>query len=453
LSFCLLDFLWKHGNLKQKWEICTENYRIYLRGVMDKFVIEGKARLSGTVRVGAAKNAVLPILAASLLAERGETVINQVPDLTDINTMIEVLKYLGAEVKRDHKQKKVGIKADSLKSSEAPYDLVRRMRASFLVLGPILARTGKAKVSLPGGCVIGQRPVNLHLLGLEKLGAKLKEEHGYIVASCDNLKGACVCFDRPSHTGTENLIMAAALGTGRTTLINAACDPEVVDLANFLNLMGAKVEGAGTSIVTVKGVKRLRAVEYTPIPDRLEAGTFMMAAGITGGYLEIKNADLAHLTIAIQKFQEMGLDIQENKGSVKVKGPRRLKGISVTTYPHPGFPTDLQASVMALAAVADGGSEIRETVFEERFTHVMELNRLGANIKVEGDKATISGVPRIKGATIMASDIRAGAGLTLAGLVAEGVTEIMRVYHIDRGYENFETKLATLGAKIKRVKE
>jgi UDP-N-acetylglucosamine 1-carboxyvinyltransferase len=311
----------------------------------------------------------------------------------------------------------------------------------------------KAKVSLPGGCVIGQRPVNLHLLGLEKLGAKLKEEHGYIVAFCDGLQGGTICFDRPTHTGTENLMMAAVLGRGKTTLINAACDPEVVDLANFLNSMGAKIKGAGTSIINIKGVKRLKAVEYTPIPDRLETGTFMMAAGITGGYIEIKNTNLAHLRIVTQKLQEMGLDIQENKGRVKVKGPKRLKEVSVTTYPHPGFPTDLQASIMALAAVAEGGSEIRETVFEERFTHVMELNRLGADIKVEGDKATIFGVPGIKGATIMASDIRAGAGLVLAGLVAEGVTEILRVYHIDRGYEDFENKMATLGASIKRMKE
>lgn len=420
---------------------------------MDKFIIEGGERLSGTVKIGGAKNAVLPILAASLLAESGETVVNQVPDLSDIHTMLEVLKHLGVKVKRDHKEKKVAIKADSLGGFEAPYDLVRRMRASFLVLGPVLARIGKAKVSLPGGCVIGQRPVNLHLSGLEQLGAKLREEHGYIVASCGGLKATDVCFDRPSHTGTENLMMAAALAKGRTTLINAACDPEVVDLARFLNSMGAKIEGAGTSMISIKGVKKLRAVEYTPIPDRLETGTFMMGAGITGGYVEIKNADVTHLRIVIQKLREMGVDIQENKGRVKVKGPKRLKGVSVTTYPHPGFPTDLQSSIMALAAVADGGSEIRETVFEERFTHVMELNRLGADIKVEGDKATISGLPKIKGATVMASDIRAGAGLTLAGLVAEGITEILRVYHIDRGYENFETKLATLGASVKRVKE
>ncbi len=420
---------------------------------MDKFVIEGRERLSGTVKIEGAKNTVLPIMAASLLAEKGETVINQVPNLTDIDTMLEVLKYLGAKVKRDPKEKKVSIKADSLKSFEAPYDLVRRMRASFLILGPILTRLGKAKVSLPGGCVIGQRPVNLHLSALERLGAKLKEEHGYIVASCERLKGTTICFDRPTHTGTENLMMAAALGEGRTTLINAACDPEVVDLANFLNSMGAKIAGAGTSTINIKGVKRLKAVEYTPIPDRLEAGTFMMAAGITGGYLEIRNTNLAHLRIVIQKLQEMGLDIDENKGRVKVRGPKRLKGVSITTCPHPGFPTDLQASIMALATVADGGSEIRETVFEERFTHVMEFNRLGADIKVEGDKATISGVPKIKGATVMASDIRAGAGLVLAGLVAEGVSEILRVYHIDRGYQDFETKLATLGAKIKRIKE
>jgi UDP-N-acetylglucosamine 1-carboxyvinyltransferase len=420
---------------------------------MDKFVIEGGERLSGTVKIGGAKNAVLPIMAASLLAEKGETIINQVPELTDIDTMIQVLKYLGAEVKRDLKDKKVSIKADNLKSSEAPYDLVRRMRASFLVLGPVLVRLGKAKVSLPGGCVIGQRPVNFHLLGQQSLGAKLKEEHGYIVASCDALKGTTICFDRPTHTGTENLMMAATLGTGRTTLINAACDPEVADLAKFLNLMGAKIDGVGTSTMSIKGTKSLKAVEYTPISDRLEAGTFMMAAGITGGYIEIRNTKLAHLRMVNQKLRDMGLDIQENKGRVKVKGPKRLKEVRVTTYPHPGFPTDLQASIMALACVAEGGSEIRETVFEERFTHVMELNRLGADIKVEGNKATVCGVPGLKGATVMASDIRAGAGLALAGLVAEGVTEILRVYHIDRGYDNFETKLATLGARIKRIKD
>jgi UDP-N-acetylglucosamine 1-carboxyvinyltransferase len=420
---------------------------------MDKFVIEGGERLSGTVKIGGAKNAVLPIMVASLLAEKGETIINQVPNLADIDTMVQVLKYLGAEVKRDLKDKKVSIKADNLRSSEAPYDLVSRMRASFLVLGPILARLGKAKVSLPGGCVIGQRPVNLHLLGLQRLGTKLKEEHGYIVASCDRLKGATICFDRPTHTGTENLMMAAVLGEGRTTLINAACDPEVVDLAGVLNLMGAKIEGAGTSTITIKGVKRLKAVEYTPISDRLETGTFMMAAGITGGYIEIRNAGLDHLRMVTQKLKEMGLDIQENKGRAKVKGPKKLKEVSVTTYPHPGFPTDLQASIMALASVAEGGSEIRETVFEERFTHVMELNRLGADIKVEGDKAIIFGVPKIRGATVMASDIRAGAGLVLAGLAAEGLTEVLRVYHIDRGYENFETKLATLGARIERIKD
>ena len=420
---------------------------------MDKFVIEGGERLSGTVKIGGAKNAVLPIMVASLLAEKGETIINNVPDLADIETMTQVMKHLGAEVKRDLKDKKMSIKADNLNTYEAPYELVRRMRASFLVLGAILARMGKAKVSLPGGCVLGQRPVNLHLLGLQSLGAKLKEEHGYIVASCDSLKGTTICFDRPTHTGTENLMMAASLGAGKTTLINAACDPEVVDLASFLNLMGARIEGAGTSTITIKGVKKLKAVAYTPISDRLETGTFMMAAGITGGYVEIRNARLAHLRMVTHKLKEMGVDIQENKGRVKVKGSKKVKGISVTTYPHPGFPTDLQASIMALASVAEGGSEIRETVFEERFTHVMELNRLGTDIKVEGDKAIVFGVPKIRGASVMASDIRAGAGLVLAGLRAEGLTEILRVYHIDRGYENFETKLATLGAKIKRIKD
>jgi len=419
---------------------------------MDKFIIEGGKRLSGTVQIESSKNATLPILAASLLVEKGETVINGMPTLVDVDTMLKVLEHLGAKVTRDKVDKKVTINAENLKGFEAPYDLVRKMRASFLVLGPLLARLKKAKVSLPGGCVLGPRPVNLHISGFTKLGAKIDEDHGYVMASCDQLSGNVICFDRPTHTGTENIMMAACLASGRTTIVNAACDPEVVDLANFLNLMGAKIRGAGNSTLYIDGVKKLNATEYTPIPDRLEAGTFMMAASITKGYVELKNVNPEHLSMVSLKLKEMGAEIEENKKKIKIKGPQRLQSVSVTTYPYPGFPTDLQASLVALASLASGTSQIRETVFEDRFTHVMELGRLGADIKVSGDRATINGVARLKGASIMASDIRAGAGLTLAGLTAEGTTEVLRVYHIDRGYNRFEEKLAKLGAEIKRVK-
>jgi UDP-N-acetylglucosamine 1-carboxyvinyltransferase len=418
---------------------------------MDKFVIEGGKRLSGTVDIGGSKNAVLPILVASLLVEKGEVTINNVPDLMDIRTIIKLMEHLGAEVKFYPEAKKVTIKADNLNNYEAPYDLVRKMRASFLVMGPLLARLGKAKVSLPGGCVLGQRPVDLHLAGLSKLGTQITEEHGYVIAEAQELNGNMIYFDRPSHTGTENIMMAAVLARGETTIINAACDPEVVDLSNFLNSMGARIGGAGTPVVNINGVKKLRAVEYSPIYDRLEASTYMMAAAITNGYIELKNLNIDHLSPVIYKLRQMGVELEGNKGKSKIKGPKRLKPISVITYPHPGFPTDMQASIMALATIADGASQIRETVFEDRFTHVMEYTRLGADIKVSGDRATISGVGKLKGASVMASDIRAGAGLVLAGLAAEGTTEVLRVYHIDRGYEKMEEKLSRLGAEIKRV--
>ncbi len=427
---------------------------------MDKFVIEGGRKLSGTVRIQASKNSVLPILAASLLAEKGETKINGVPDLADVKIMLKVLEKLGAKVQSFADDKFSGspsratvvINAEHLKSYEAPYDLVRKMRASFLVMGPLLARFRKAKVSLPGGCVLGPRPVNLHLSGFASLGAKIKEEHGYVFASGKRLTGNIICFDRPSHTGTENILMVACLSSGKTTIVNAACDPEVVDLAKFLSLMGAKIKGAGGSTIYVEGTKRLKATEYTPIPDRLDAATFMMAACITRGHVELKDVVPEHVRMVTLKLREMGAQITENKKRITVKGPKKLKPISVTTYPHPGFPTDVQASIMALACIADGTSQIRETVFEERFTQVMELCRLGADIKISGDRATINGVRRLKGASVMASDIRGGAGLTLAGLAAEGTTEVLRVYHIDRGHDHIDKRLAFLGASIRRVK-
>lgn len=417
---------------------------------MDKFVITGGRRLSGRVEIAGSKNAVLPILAATLLPNRGESIIHNLPDLRDVDIFMQVLEYLGARVKRYPQDKTLAINSENLKGNEAPYHLVRKMRASFLVFGPLLARFGRAQVSLPGGCVLGQRSVNLHLLGFTLMGAKISEEGGYVIAEADRLSGSTIHFDRPTHTGTENLMLAGSLARGTTVLVNAACDPEVVDLANCLNRMGANISGAGTSQITITGVKRLQAVEYTPIPDRLEAGTYMMAAAVTGGRLELDCPKSDHLGIVVDKLSTMGAEIQAEEKRIRIRGPSRLKPIRVTTYPYPGFPTDLQSSIMALATVADGVSHIRETVFENRFTHVMELNRLGASVEVSGDEATINGVERLKGASVMASDIRAGAGLVLAGLAAEGQTEVLRVYHIDRGYEHMESKLASLGAEIER---
>ncbi len=420
--------------------------------LMDKFLIKGGSRISGSVEIGASKNSFLPILAASLLVEKGEVLLHNTPNLMDIDTMLKVMEHLGAKIKKYPKDRKLIINSENLNNHEAPYDLVRKMRASFLVLGPLLARLGKAKVSLPGGCVLGQRPVDQHLKGFRQLGAVLEEEQGYIVAQANGLKGNLVFFDRPTHTGTENLITGACLGEGKTTLVNSACDPEVVDVANFLNSLGAKIEGAGTPVISITGVKRLKAGEYTPMPDRLEAGTFMMAAAITGGYLEIKNVETEHLGMVNLKLKEMGVEIEGNKSRIKVKGPKKLKAVNIVTYPYPGFPTDLQPMLMALASVASGTSYIRETVFESRFTQVMELARLGADIKVSGDEATVTGVNKLKGTSVMASDIRGGVGLVIAALVAEGETEILRVYHIDRGYENLENKLAQVGVSICRCK-
>jgi UDP-N-acetylglucosamine 1-carboxyvinyltransferase len=418
---------------------------------MDKFIIEGGVRLSGSVEVSSSKNAILPIITACLLVEKGEVILNEVPNLADIDIILKVLEGLGAEVVRSESGRQVSINSENINSSEAPYDLVRKMRASFLVLGPLLARMGKAKVSLPGGCVLGARPVDQHLKGFKALGASLTEEHGYIIAESSGLSGNLICFDRPTHTGTENVMMGAVLASGKTTLINAACDPEVKDLADFLNQRGAKIFGAGTSIIEITGVKRLRPGEYTPMPDRLEAGTLMMATAITGGYFELRNIIPEHLSMVFDKLKQMGCVIELNGRRMKLEGPKKPKPVEVITYPFPGFPTDLQPQIMALAALASGTSHIKETVFESRFTHIMELIRLGADIKTANDEATITGVSQLKGASVMASDIRAGAGLITACLAASGTSEILRVYHIDRGYEKIEEKLCRLGAKIKRV--
>lgn len=419
---------------------------------MDKFVILGKKKLSGSVEIDGSKNAVLPILAAALLLDKGKSVIENVPDLADVHTMAQVMEHLGAKIEKDLPNKRLSVDASGVNKTFAPYELVRKMRASFLVLGPLLGRFGKAKVSLPGGCVLGQRPVNLHLYGFSRMGAKFEEEAGYIIGEAKELTGATIFFDRPTHTGTENIITGAVLAKGKTTIINAACDPEVVDLANFLNKMGARIEGAGTTQITITGVKKLEPTEHKVIPDRLEAGTFLTAAAATGGYVELTSLCPGHLHMVLIKLAEIGVHIEAGRNSIKAKGPSRPKAFNVVTFPYPGFPTDLQAQMMSLATVSQGTSHIRETVFEDRFTHAPELSRLGAKIEIAHDEATITGVEALKGASVMASDIRAGAGLVVAALAAEGKSELSRIYHIDRGYHKIEEKLSHLGAEIQRVK-
>jgi UDP-N-acetylglucosamine 1-carboxyvinyltransferase len=420
---------------------------------MDKFIIQGGRRLSGSYRIGGSKNSVLPILAASILVEKGETIIHDVPNLKDVDIILQLLKSVGCKVKWEKKERTVVINAQSLSDYVAPYDLVRQMRASFLILGPLLARLGKAKVSLPGGCSLGQRPVDLHLKGFKKLGARISEDSGYVMAECNRLDGGLFCFDRPSHTGTENIMMGAVTATGTTTIINAAMDPEVVDLADFLNKMGASIEGAGTATVTIKGVKKLSAIEHTPIPDRLVGGTIMAAVAAAGGEVKIENIVPAHLGIVLQKFAEMGCVMDINGRRLTLKTPKRLDAVDIITIPYPGFPTDLQACFMSMAVISQGTSRIRETVFEDRFSHAMELIRLGAKVTISGDTATVEGVDHLCGATVMASDIRAGAGMVIAGLAAEGETQVRRIYHVDRGYEALDEGLMALGAEIKREKE
>jgi UDP-N-acetylglucosamine 1-carboxyvinyltransferase len=417
---------------------------------MDKFVITGGRRLSGTIKTDGSKNASLPIIAATILIAKGEITLENLPPLKDIFTIKKMIEHLGGQVEYDLKAMQMKIDSTHINDSAAPYELMRQMRASFLVLGPLLGRLGEAKVSLPGGCVLGARPVDYHINGFRALGAEVKEEGGYIIAKGSPLKGATIHFDRPSHTGTENIMFGAVLAKGTTRIVNAACDPEVVDVANFLNMAGAKIYGAGSSTVTIEGVKRLNPIKYKVAGDRLVAGTYMCGAGITGGNVEVTGINPHHLTMVSRKLYEMGCEVTEGNNGIKVRGPKRLKPVRVVTFPFPGFPTDLQACIMALAAVADGTSSIKETVFEDRFSHTMELRRLGADVIVASDEAIIKGIPKLKGASVMASDIRAGAGLVLACLAAEGVSEVLRVYHIDRGYANLEEKLSSLGADIKR---
>ena len=415
---------------------------------MDKIVIEGGRRLKGEVKISGAKNAALPILVSSMLTD-GQCVYSNVPDLKDINSIKLLLSTLGASVDTDGNT--VKINAGGLNNHQAPYDLVRKMRASILVLGPLLARLKKARVSLPGGCAIGARPINLHLKGLTDLGASIELKHGYIEAKVDKLKGAEIYLDFPTVTGTENLMMAAALAEGTTYIKNAACEPEIKAMANAMNRMGADIKGAGTSCIKINGVSSMNPASISIIPDRIEAGTFMTAAALTAGDLRIINCEPDHLGSVINKLRLAGSKIEINKKSIHITGPDEIVSVDIKTRTYPGFPTDMQAQFMVLMSVANGVSTISETIFENRFIHISEIKRMGANILVSGNSAIIKGVPSLSGAPVMASDLRASASLVLAGLVAGGKTEVNRIYHLDRGYEALEKKFKRLGAKIKRV--
>ncbi|MEC4888688.1 MAG: UDP-N-acetylglucosamine 1-carboxyvinyltransferase [Nitrospira sp.] len=416
---------------------------------MDHIVITGGNRLQGEVPISGAKNSALPILASTILGG-GECVITNLPRVVDVLTMGKLLGMLGATV--SHEGNRAVIRADAIHSTEAPYDLVKTMRASVLVLGPLLARWGEAKVSLPGGCAIGSRPVNLHLAGLAKLGADISIEHGYITAKAARLKGARIYCDTPTVTGTENLMMAASLADGTTVIENAAKEPEINDLAEFLCRRGAKVTGAGTDVVTIEGVRALQGGAHDVIPDRIEAGTHLVAGAITRGDVTITRCRPAHLEALLMKLREAGAEIQVGPDWVRIKVAGRLKGIDIRTLPFPGFPTDMQAQMVAVMALAEGTSVVTETVFESRFMHVEELRRMGADIRVEGNRLIVTGRPTLTGAPVMASDLRASAGLILAGLAAEGTTDVQRVYHLDRGYERIEEKLRAVGAVIERQK-
>ena len=417
---------------------------------MAKIVISGGEPLNGEVWISGAKNAVLPILSASLLAD-GPMDIGNVPHLHDVTTTMELLGQMGVQLVVDEKMR---IQVDSRRADRyfAPYDLVKTMRASILVLGPLLARFGRAEVSLPGGCAIGSRPVDLHIRGLQALGADVTVENGYIKARCDRLRGARVVMDLVTVTGTENIMMAAALARGTSVIENAAQEPEVLDLANCLNAMGARIEGAGTNTMVIEGVDRLDGCVYDVLPDRIETGTFLVAAAITGGRVVAKRTRPDTLDAVLSKLEQAGAHINTTEDSIEVdmRG-RRPRAVSLTTAPYPAFPTDMQAQFTALNSVAEGVGVITETVFENRFMHVQELQRLGAEIRVEGNTAIIRGVGRMTAAPLMATDLRASASLVLAGLVADGETQIDRIYHIDRGYENIEEKLGALGARIRRL--
>ncbi len=417
---------------------------------MDKFIISGGTPLSGELLVSGSKNAALPALAACLLTEE-PVVLRRVPQVRDILTMQSLLGYTGAKV--DQQNGRVCVEGRTLDRPEAPYEVVKTMRASSLVLGPLVARTGRARVSMPGGCAIGARPINLHVAALEHLGATIEQSHGYVEAQAPHgLHGGHIHFDRITVTGTEDVLMAAVLARGETTITNAAREPEVRDLADLLTAMGAKIEGAGTSTITVQGVERLGGAEHTIIPDRIEAGTFMLAAAITEGDVVVANCDPEHLAALILKMRQAGAEITEaGPGGLRVAATGRPKAVDVTTEEYPGFATDLQAQYMAWMTLAHGTSFVTETIFENRFMHTQELARMGANIRIEGRQAIVAGEEKLTGAQVIASDLRASASLVLAALVARGESTIDRVYHIDRGYEQIERKLAAAGAKIQRI--
>lgn len=417
---------------------------------MTKIIVRGGQRLKGTVRVSGAKNAVLPILAASLLATEGDSVIYDVPLLDDVMTIQMVLASLGAQL--TYNNETMRISAPAITSIEAPYELIRKMRASFLVMGPLLARVGKVRISLPGGCAIGTRPIDQHLKGFEAMGAEITLGHGFIEASTSTrLKGAKIYLDVASVGATENIMMAAALAVGTTTIENAAKEPEIVDLANYINAMGGKVRGAGTGLIRIEGVDKMHGAAHNVIPDRVEAGTYMIAAAITGGDVFVEGAIADHLTPVISKLEEMGVEIMESDNGIRVRAGAELRSVDVKTLPHPGFPTDMQSPMMALLLVSEGTSVVTETVFENRFMHVEEFQKMNAQIKVDGRTAIVSGGLPLKGAKVCATDLRAGAALICAALRADGETELTGLHHVDRGYVDITGKLAALGATIYRV--
>ncbi len=419
---------------------------------MERLIIKGGNRLSGTVKISGAKNAVLPVIAATLLGQDRETCLDEVPNLDDVRTISEVLRTLGVKVRHEPQNSKLFVDASTIENITAPYDLVRRMRASFLIMGPLIARLGKAKISLPGGCAIGTRPIDLHLKGFEALGAKISIGHGYIEATApDGLKGAQIYLDFPSVGATENILMAASMAEGQTIIENPAQEPEIVDLANYLNIMGAKIRGAGTNVIKVEGSKKLVARDYTIIPDRIEAGTYMIAAAMTQGDVYIANAISEHLKPVIAKLKEAGVNVIEDVDGIRVICDRRPRAVDIKTLPYPGFPTDMQAQFMAMLTIAEGTSMVTETVFENRFMHVDELRRMGAKIKIDGRTSVVEGQYKLTGCQVKATDLRAGAAIVLAALVAEGETQVGYIHHIDRGYDNLVQKLVSLGADIRRV--
>jgi len=421
---------------------------------MDKFVVRGGAPLLGTIRVSGAKNAALPAMAAALLTDE-PVILENIPQVRDIETTRKLLAAMGAEVELGYgrAQHRTTIQCRNLASPEASYELVKTMRASTLVLGPLVARCGRARVSLPGGCAIGARPIDLHIKGLERLGATITQTHGYVEAAAKRLRGAEIVFDKITVTGTEDLLMAAVLAEGETLMLNCAREPEIADLAALLNKMGARIEGAGTPTIRVKGVEKLNGAKHRIIPDRIEAATFIIAGAITGGDLNVTGCDPDHLGAVLQKLAEVGVKTVHTHDSVRVMGDHPLKAADMVTEEFPGFPTDVQAQYMALATQADGTSLVTENIFENRFMHALELVRMGANIKIEGSRAIVRGKTPLSGAAVLASDLRASASLVLAALVADGETIIDRVYHMDRGYENIEEKLRGVGAQIRRIGE